>query len=111
MHVASEQHAQLLNEVDKYLDRKEAFLDKFIESGSEHDLFVASYIHGHFSVIAANVMRFASDPSAAQFTLSDLCANADRLLQESINTAIMNNELSESDAKEVIAMLDKLFTI
>lgn len=111
MSIPCEQQTQLLDGLHQYLEGKEVYLDKFIEHGSDHDLFIASYIHGHFSVIAANMMRFTNQPQATQFDLSDLCANADRLLQESIHTAIENKELSEQDTKEVLDMLAHLFAI
>ncbi|MFW8590087.1 YfcL family protein [Glaciecola sp. 2405UD65-10] len=89
--------------IEQYLVSKESFLDAFIDTGTEHDLFVSSYIHGHFSVQAA---QLAVDET--QSTVS-LIESFEQSLQASIFGAIENNELSPSDAQDVRVMLKALF--
>ena len=98
-----------LEQVENYLDAKEAILDAFIDSNSEHELFIASYIHGHFSVVAANIMQLIpvlenKHVSAAQWQL-----HTQHMLSTSISEAINNHELTAQDAKDVIYMLSSLF--
>lgn len=87
---------------EQYLDYHEAFLDKFINQDSEHELFISSYIHGHFSVEAAKTLNqgFDSQSECIKFFREQLCA--------SIEQAINNNELEERDAEDVKEMLDTM---
>lgn len=90
--------------LNTYFDAKEAFLDKFIDTGSDHELFVASYIHGHFSVVAAKTMQEIhafSEAEQAIFYFTEL-------LQTSIAKAINDGELSAQDAKDVTSMLGNI---
>lgn len=93
----------IFSTLDAYLEHKEAFLDAFIDSNSDHDLFVSSYIHGHFSVEAAKVC------SQAQLTLNEAIIYFELLLNSSIASAIANKELNNTDAKDVQAMLANLW--
>jgi len=100
---------QLLSEYHQYIDKKEAFLDSFIDTGSEHDLFIASYIHGHFSVIAANMLNAVNEPENQAITLGQWRAQTEEMLKQSIDKAIANNELANTDANDVLIMLEALF--
>jgi|GEM_PF-1671242 len=109
------QHALVLeDEVEAYFQVKEAYLDSFIDNGSEQELFASSYIHGHFSVIAANVMRSLNSstsqhsPNDTKQMLSETLQTFEQLLKKSINTAITENELARDDANDVVYMLEKL---
>ncbi len=46
-----------LRNLDTFLDELEEYLDSFIHSGTDHDLFISSYIHGHFSVVAVRLIK------------------------------------------------------
>lgn len=100
---------QLISNVSEYLDQKEAMLDTYIDSGSDHDLFIASYIHGHFSVIAANLMHAVHAPQNQSASLQQWKMQAQLMLTDSVNDAIANNELAENDAVQVTNMTDMLF--
>jgi hypothetical protein len=99
----------LVDELTKYLDEKEAKLDAFIDSGTDHELFVASYIHGHYSVIAAQLLGAISVPDNHEVTLVQWQQQCQYMLNLSIDNAIENNELISKDANDVIAMRDDLF--
>jgi hypothetical protein len=99
----------LLDCITQYLDDKEAMLDAYIDAGSEQELFVASYIHGHFSVVAANVLAAINLPENNHVSLQQWQQQSQALLADSIDKAIENKELSKSDAADVLAMRRGLF--
>ncbi len=90
--------------LDAYFEHKEAFLDSFIDAGSEQELFVSSYIHGHFSVAAAQSISNSRNTS-----LTELIDGFEARLEQSIATAVSNNELSDNDAIDVTKMLSNLW--
>lgn len=92
-----------------YLDQKENFLDQFIDSGSDQALFVASYIHGHFSVVAANIVKALSQENSEQYTFEQYRETFISMLNASVQRAIDNNELDNKDAEQVINMLERMF--
>lgn len=102
---------QLIPQYHQYLDMKEAFLDSFIDKGSDHDLFIASYIHGHFSVVAANLLNTINETSDKSLDLLQYQEQTMLSLSRSIERAIANNELSKTDAIDVKVMLEVLFKI
>lgn len=93
----------IFTNIDDYFDTKEAFLDAFIDHGSEQELFISSYIHGHFSVEAAKVC------SLANMQVSQRIAMFETNLRLAIDNAIGNQELASSDASDVVAMLEQVF--
>lgn len=89
--------------IETYLDAQEAKLDQFISTGTEHELFLSSYIHGHFSVQAAAVVSqpFSSVEQAIQTFESGL--------YNSIKQALDSKELDAQDAQDVLKMFKGLF--
>jgi len=92
----------MTQEQEAYLEAKERFLDQFIDQGSEHALFVSSYIHGHFSVVAANMPQ-------TFVNLDEFISSFKNRLYSTVEQAIANKELSNDDANAVIGMLDAMF--
>ncbi len=74
-------------------------LDGVVDSGSDDDLFYASYLQGHFSVVASQLLP-TRDPA-----LSDLHVQ----MQTSLDKAFANNELEENDQEQVNALWQRLF--
>ena len=74
-------------------------LDGVVDSGSDDDLFYASYLQGHFSVVASQLLQ-NNEPA-----LNDLHAQ----MQTSLDKAFANNELEEHDQEQVIALWQRLF--
>lgn len=99
----------VIEQFSAYLDDKEGMLDAYIDAGSEHDLFIASYIHGHFSVVAANIMHSANSPQNLGVTLAQWQLQTQEMLSSSIEQAIVNNELAGDDASDVLNMTGRLF--
>lgn len=95
----------------QYLDDVEAKLDSYIDSGSEHDLFVASYIHGHFSLVAAKLMRALAMPDNAELSLEQWQMQTQHMLKTSIDEAVAKQELSPEDASDVLNMVNSLYLI
>ncbi|MFT7259183.1 MAG: hypothetical protein ACI9MS_001038 [Glaciecola sp.] len=86
-------------------DKMQAHLDSFIADGSDHELFIASYLHGHFDVAVANVEKLIEEGDANP--ISTLQATLDAQLQK----AFENNELSSEDAEQVTALFNCLFRL
>lgn len=102
-------HEQVIVNFTEYLDETEALLDAYIDSGSDHELFIASYIHGHYSVIAANLVHAVHCSQNQNARLAQWQKQTQHMLMQSIDDAIANNELAVCDAKDVIKMRDSLF--
>lgn len=100
---------QTIVEYHQYLDKQEAFLDAYIDTGSDHELFIASYIHGHFSVVAANLLIAMNDPKNEAHSILLWQEQTMFMLTQSIDQAISNNELSDKDASDVLIMREALF--
>jgi hypothetical protein len=86
-------------------DKMQAHLDSFIVDGSDHELFIASYLHGHFDVAVANVEKLIEQ--GRDNPISTLQATLDTQLQK----AFENNELSSDDAQQVTALFNSLFRL
>lgn len=89
-----------------YFDDKEAFLDQFIQSGKDHELFISSYIHGHFSVSAAHTLQVLSQINTTQDAIDYFNQHLTHSIQEAVNAG----ELIHKDAHDVLEMLDTLLT-
>ncbi|MFQ3206904.1 MAG: hypothetical protein ACI9IT_001049 [Glaciecola sp.] len=86
-------------------DKMQAHLDSFIADGTDEELFIASYLHGHFDVAVANVEKLIELGEANP--ISTLQATLDEQLQK----AFENNELSSDDAEQVTALFHSLFRL
>ena len=84
-------------------DKMQAHLDSFIATGSDQELFIASYLHGHFDVAVAYVEK------AIEQGESDPISTLKSKLEQQLQNAFSNNELSESDAKQVNELMVTLF--
>lgn len=95
----------------RYLEQKEAFLDQFIDQEDEHNLFISSYIHGHFSVVMAKLSAaIASQQNTYENNLHGFEHEFQSLLYHDIQQAIANKELSDEDADAVSNMLGVMFS-
>ncbi len=111
---SSEYKQALISGIEEVIDEQEAYLDSFIDSGSEQELFVASYIHGHFSVVVAGFLSSLGQLSAGSLdniNVSDVKADFLLKLNHSITEAINNEELIGEDANQVQSMLSSLAKI
>ena len=76
----------------------EAALDDVVNHGSDDELFTASYLQGHFAVVAR---KLEMDSSA---TITSLNQN----MLASLDAAFANNELEKEDAELVSALWVRL---
>ncbi|WP_395342391.1 YfcL family protein [Ningiella sp. W23] len=103
----SETKHSLSEQKEAFLAQQEAFLDQFIHQDDDEKLFISSYIHGHFSLIAASM-------SGAEYHSDDHALEAyahafHHRLSDAVDTAIANNELSSEDANAVVSMLSDMY--
>ncbi len=76
----------------------EEALDGVVDHGDDDELFIASYLQGHFAVIARQ-QEMESDA-----TLSSL----DDAMQGSLQAAFDNKELDDGDQEKVLALWQRL---
>jgi hypothetical protein len=86
-------------------DKMQAHLDSFIVDGSDHELFIASYLHGHFDVAVAYAEKLIEEGEANPISALNTTLNAQ------LQKAFENNELSSEDAKQVTALFHSLFRL
>lgn len=78
--------------------RIEAALDDVVNHGSDDELFIASYLQGHFAVEARQVEM---QHDATLTTLNEK-------MNDSLSRAFENNELDNDDAARVTQLWDRL---
>ena len=86
---------QFLDKVDTI----EAQLDKIVDSGTDDELFIASYFHGHFSLAVSQVPDNIDDKMV--FLRQTLTAN--------LHDAFVNRELENADQQKIWTLLERLF--
>lgn len=80
------------------MDITQAKLDAVVIDGTDHELFISGYLHGHFSLIVSQV------ESNDQCSVEEL----DRQLLLSLHNAFENGELEKADQQDVFAMWKSL---
>lgn len=95
------QHSTFIEQTDKM----QGHLDSFIAHGSDQELFIASYLHGHFDVAVATVEKLIEQGS------SEPLATLKKNLDEQLQSAFTNNELSDGDAQQVNELFNTLFQL
>ena len=86
-------------EVVNAIAKIEASLDDVVNHGSDDELFIASYLQGHFAVEARQLEMHAD----ASLTLRD------EKMMNSLNNAFNNKELEGDDAAQVKQLWSRLF--
>jgi|TARA_B100000953_G_scaffold287563_1_gene269913 DNA polymerase II large subunit len=87
--------------VVKAIAEIEASLDDVVNHGSDDELFIASYLQGHFAV-EARQLEMREDASLELLN--------EKMLS-SLESAFKNNELESEDAKQVKALWARLVAI
>lgn len=95
-----QEQIQAPSQVVSVVSQIETQLDSVVDTGSDDELFTASYLQGHFAVI---VRVLETNPEA---TLSLL----DEQVKTSLAAAFTNGELEQEDQQAVYALWDKLLT-
>ncbi|WP_333969846.1 YfcL family protein [Alteromonas mediterranea] len=87
--------------VVKAIAEIEASLDDVVNHGSDDELFIASYLQGHFAV-EARQLEMREDASLELLN---------KKMLSSLESAFKNNELESEDAKQVKALWARLVAI
>ncbi|MEW9799103.1 YfcL family protein [Alteromonas sp. CYL-A6] len=89
---------QAPHDVVRQINVIEHALDDVVNTGSDDELFVASYLQGHFAVIAR---ALEMDEHATLDALDDQ-------MRKSLVTAFRNKELEEADQEQVLLLWQRL---
>ena len=90
--------SQQPNELLSFIQKTERYLDQVVEHGNDQQLFIASYLQGHFAVAAGQ-------SQVQQMTLIEQLAG---LMNTSLNAAFENKELAEEDQDQVLHLWQTL---
>lgn len=85
-------------EVIKAIADIEAALDDVVNHGSDDELFIASYLQGHFAV-EARQLEMAKEASIELLHTK---------VTKSLTNAFQNKELEEDDAEKVVALWNRM---
>ncbi|MGJ8682208.1 YfcL family protein [Paraglaciecola sp.] len=79
------------SELSTFISDVEQKLDQVVVDGSDQQLFISSYLQGHFAVMAG------------QSQVQDMTkvSQLDELMQNSLQQAFSNNELEPEDQQQV----------
>jgi hypothetical protein len=89
---------QQQNELTSFLQKTESYLDQVVEHGNDQELFIASYLQGHFAVEAGQ-------SQVQQMTQIKQLAE---LMDTSLTSAFSNNELAIDDQQQVLSLWQTL---
>ncbi len=89
------------NNIEDVILKIESALDEFIDSGTEEELFLSGYLHGHFSLAVSQALQQQSVTPK----------NLIREVTTSLELAFENNELEFEDQQKVYDMWNKLAVI
>lgn len=78
----------------QYLDKVQAHFDDVVNKGDDQELFISSYLNGHFSLAGSQCLN------EQQLSLESL----DSKMQASLADAFANGELEEQDQQQVYAL-------
>jgi len=90
--------SQIENELTTFIEKTERYLDQVVEHGNDQELFIASYLQGHFAVVAGQ----------SQVQSMTLVAQLSELMDASLNNAFENNELVAEDQQQVFSLWEVL---
>lgn len=88
-----------MSQSNQFVDEVSGYLDQMIPTATDDELFAAGYLRGHFD-LAVGTLQVAADP----FTKPEVLAQ----VNNSLNQAIAQGELSESDQQLVRQLWQQL---
>ena len=92
---------ELDNDIERFIEYVETSLDNYIDTGTEDELFISGYLHGHFSLAASRALQ---QPNTDIVMLNTM-------LTESLENAFANNELEHEYQLKVYSMWNELADI
>ena len=90
----------LPNTLEQQLDQIERALDSYVEHGTDHELFIAGYLHGHVSLCTSQLF---TQPEPSIHVLNEI-------VKQSLDEAFANHELADSDQDSVLQMWQQLIS-
>ena len=88
-------------EIEQFVDKIETALDSFIDTGTEDELFISGYLHGHFS-LATSLALQQPNPDVELIQSK---------LMHSLQKAFDNSELDQDYQQRVYSMWNQLADI
>ena len=88
------------NQLSSFIQRTETYLDEVVEHGDDQQLFIASYLQGHFAVEAGQ----------SQVQGMTQVTQLNELMHVSLARAFANSELVADDQQQVLSLWNSLLT-
>jgi hypothetical protein len=88
------------DELLSFIQKTERYLDQVVGHGNDQELFIASYLQGHFAVVAGQ----------SQVQQMTQVEQLSELMRVSLDSAFNNNELVEDDQQQVLNLWQTLQT-
>lgn len=86
---------------EQFLQKADTAFEEVVNSGTDQELFIASYLQGHFDLVVSQALQ------QQQANLSAL----DELMQQSLSQAFANKELEQNDQQQVLAFWQQLLAL
>ena len=97
-------HSSLTSsECDSYIEQTQTYLDAVVINGSDHELFIASYLTGHFALVVGQA-QVEKEAAGEQMSIAHLNV----LMLNSLNSAFLQNELEKDEQKHVLSLWKKI---
>ncbi|MDO6695332.1 YfcL family protein [Aliiglaciecola sp. 3_MG-2023] len=85
-------------QLEEFIQQAESQLDAVVETGTDDELFIAGYLHGHFSLVVSQALI------SEQANIKTL----NKLLTENLDSAFAQKELEPEDQQKVILLWQSL---
>lgn len=82
----------------EFAAKVEHYLDSIVDTGTEQELFIAGYLHGHFSLVVSQIESDGNDDKQ----------RLDSAMLNSLQQAFEQGELEQDDQQQVFALWQKL---
>lgn len=89
--------------LNEFVERAEASLNQYVDEGTDQQLFIAGYLHGHFSLVVSRVETLGAENGLTILETLDVA------MRNSLQDAFDNNELELNDQKDVVNMWEGLY--
>jgi len=86
-------------DLENLSDVSQAYFDEYVVSGSDDELFASGYLRGHVDLVIGGAIV-----NQETLGLEEVVSK----IENSVNTAIKNGELSQSDIESVNKVLNSL---
>jgi hypothetical protein len=88
---------------ESFVEQAQTYLDGVVVNGTDHELFIASYLTGHFAVVVGQA-QIENDMATLQMSMPRL----NEMMLNSLNAAFLNNELEQDEQHYVFELWDKI---